>query len=371
MNIKVIQAYTLESFFIKRFRKVNLNNMTSSMTVLKYKYLKAMVEMFLQGVVVIVLLFIGGSLVSNGKISGPELISYFVGCALLIDPITVFSSCFTSIAQSYISLDRIDDILNQTPRIYNSTNPITQKINGDVAFENVSFQYLDKGEKVLDSINLSASAGEMIAIVGLSGGGKSTLIDLIPRFYDPLSGRLLIDGIDVKEYDLNCLRSQMGMVLQDDILFSGTILENIRFGNMACSTEDIVNACKMANAWDFISNFPQQLQTNVGDHGRRLSGGQKQRIAIARALLRDPRILILDEATSALDSESERIVQDALYKLMEGRTTFVVAHRLSTIKHANKIIVLDKGRLIEYGSHDELLSKKGKYFELYQVQFSS
>ena len=371
MNIKVIQAYTLESFFIKRFRKVNLNNMSSSMTVLKFKYFKAMIEMFLQGLVVIVLLFIGGSLVSTGKITGPELISYFVGCALLIDPISAFSSCFTSISQSYISLDRIDEILLSSPKIKNVSDPITRQIKGDVVFENVSFKYLEKGENVLDSINLKARSGEMVAIVGLSGGGKSTLIDLIPRFYDPMSGDLLIDGINIKEYDLACLRSQMGMVLQDDILFSGTILENIKFGNLSVSEEQVIAACKMANAWDFISNFPQKLQTNVGDQGRRLSGGQKQRIAIARALLRDPRILILDEATSALDSESERVVQDALYKLMEGRTTFVVAHRLSTIKHANKIIVLDKGRLIEYGSHDELLSQKGKYFELYQVQFSS
>ncbi len=371
MNIKVIQAYTLESFFIKKFKTVNHHNMTSSMMSIKFTYFKSMLELFLQGCVFILLIFVGGTLVSLDQMTGPELISYFLGCGLLIDPILAFSSSFSSLAQAIISLNRINDVLAQSPRIFDQPAAIDHDIKGVVEFKNVSFQYVKTGEKVLDDISFSVKPGEMIAIVGLSGGGKSTLIDMIPRFYDPLHGDIFIDEINVKDFQLFSLRSQMGMVLQDNLLFSGTIYDNIQFGNLNATKQQVIDASKMANAFNFIQEFPQGFNTQVGDQGKRLSGGQRQRISIARAFLRDPKILILDEATSALDSESEQVVQDALSVLMRGRTTFVVAHRLSTIKNADQILVLDKGRLIEFGNHEALLANKGKYFELYSIQFSS
>jgi subfamily B ATP-binding cassette protein MsbA len=264
------------------------------------------------------------------------------------------------------------EVLDAKVHIKSPEKGVSKTFSGHVKFEDVSFSYDEEthGEEVLKNFSLEAKEGEIIALVGLSGAGTSTLISLIPRFYDPSDGRILIDGTDIKEMDLYALRSQIAMVLQEDMMFRGTVSENIRYGTPHAKEKDIIDAAKQANAWEFIKDMPSGLRTKVADKGRRLSGGQKQRISIARAILRNPRILILDEATSALDSKSETLVQEALNKLMKDRTTFVIAHRLSTIMHADKIVVLDKGEIVEVGTHNDLLEKKGHYKRLHDLQFS-
>jgi len=369
INMKLIQAYTMEPHSKAKLKRQNKKNFVYQLSMVRLHETKKIIELLLQGLVFISIIFIGGHLVAQNNLTGPELISFFTGCILLIDPILAFSSGFAYIQESKISATRIYEILDYESEIQESTNAIQHDIEGKVEFKNVSFVYKGSTKKVLDNISIEANHGEVVALVGLSGAGKSTLTNLIPRFYDASEGEILIDSIPVQDYSLNSLRSQIGMVLQDDILFSGTILENIKFGSPNASTEAVIEAAKLANAWDFIKEYKDKLYTHVGDQGRRLSGGQKQRISIARAILRNPKILILDEATSALDSESEQLVKEALVKLMKNRTTFVIAHRLSTIQHANKIAVLDKGKIIEIGKHDDLLKSEGKYSKLYAAQF--
>tara|TARA_B100000131_G_scaffold322945_1_gene378868 strand:+ start:5181 stop:6899 length:1719 start_codon:yes stop_codon:yes gene_type:complete len=368
-NMKLVQAYTMESASNSRLKRENKKNFSFAMKSIRLRETKRSIELLLQGFVLISLLFYGGHLVANNVLTSPELLSFFTGCGLLIDPIIAFSSGFTSIKEADVSINRIYQILDYEPKIKNSTNGLTPQIIGHVVIKNASFHYDEPKTLVLNNISIEASQGETIALVGLSGAGKTTLINLIPRFYDVISGYIQIDGYNVKDLDLYHLRNHIGLVLQDDILFSGSILENIRYGSPNANENDIIEAAKASHCWDFIETMPDKLYTLVGDQGQRLSGGQKQRISIARAILRDPKILILDEATSALDSESEHLIKNALIKLMTGRTTFVIAHRLSTIKHANKILVLDKGAIIEEGTHDELLALNGQYSKLYNLQF--
>jgi subfamily B ATP-binding cassette protein MsbA len=238
----------------------------------------------------------------------------------------------------------------------------------EVRFENVSFEYV-AGEPVLRDVSFTAAKGEVVAVVGSSGAGKTTLVDLIPRFYAPSAGRITIDGVDTRDFSLSSLRALMGIVTQETILFNDTVYNNIAYGSPRATPETVERAARAANAHDFVLEMPSRYQTVVGDRGAQLSGGQRQRLAIARAILRDPAILIFDEATSALDSESERLVQEAMDRLFAGRTTFVIAHRLSTIRHADKILVLERGRLTEHGTHTELMTRNGTYHRLYQLQF--
>ncbi len=368
-NMKLVQAYTMESESQDRLTRENKKNFSFSMTSIRLWETKRTIELLLQGFVLISLLFYGGHLVANNTLSAPELLSFFTGCGLLIDPIIAFSSGFTSIKEAEVSINRIYKLLDYEPKIQNLSNGIKPDLTGHVLINKASFHYDEPKTLVLNNITIEALPGQTIALVGLSGAGKTTLINLIPRFYDVVSGSIDIDGHNVKDLDLYHLRSQIGLVLQDDILFSGSILENIRYGTPHASENDIIEAAKAGHCWEFIEKMPDKLYTRVGDQGKRLSGGQKQRISIARAILRNPKILILDEATSALDSESEQLVKDALIRLMKGRTTFVIAHRLSTIKHADKIIVLEKGDIIEEGTHDHLLSLNGQYNKLYTLQF--
>ena len=277
---------------------------------------------------------------------------------------------FNEISVDIPSVGRVFEILEEEPKIIDNENKILfQYFSDNITFENVDFKYKDSEERILKNINLTVKKGETVAFVGNSGGGKSTLVNLIPRFFDVSSGVIKIDGVDIKDYDVKSLRKNIGIVPQETFLFSGTILQNIKYGKRDATFDEIKEAAKKANAHDFIENLEEGYNTEIGERGVKLSGGQKQRIAIARAILENPQILILDEATSALDNESEKLVQDALEKLMGNKTTFVIAHRLTTIENSDKIVVLQQGEIKEIGTHTELLEKNGLYRSLYNKNF--
>jgi ATP-binding cassette, subfamily B, bacterial MsbA len=368
-NIRLVQAYTMEEQEINKFKTESTKNIIINMKGIRIKAIVEPLIAFLQFLVITSIIWYGAYQISKGTMSGATLTSFFAGIFLLIDPVLALSRVYTNLQQAFVSANRFFSILDTPAVISNVPNAKKMSINGDVVFQNVDFSYKKEEGKVLNDICLHAKKGEVIALVGLSGVGKSTLINLIPRFYDPSSGLITIDGVNIKEIDIYSLRSQIGIVPQDDILFRGTILNNVRYGKIDATDEEIKNACEQANAWEFIEKLGWKLRSRVQDRGTNFSGGQKQRISIARAILRDPKILILDEATSSLDPESEMLVQDALDKLMKNRTTFVIAHRLSTIMHADKIVVMEKGAIAEVGKHDELLAKDGVYSKLYNLQF--
>jgi subfamily B ATP-binding cassette protein MsbA len=369
-NIKLVQTYTMEDKEKEKFAKEMKRNFSFNMIIARLRGTMAAILEQAQGIIVLALMFVGGSMIINTTLTGPELLAYFTGVMLLIDPIQALSNVYVSTQEAMASTERMFEILDEKVHISNSPQAITHSIKGKITFDSVGFTYDSRSKNVLNTINLTANEGEIVALVGLSGAGKSTLINLISRLYDPSQGCVRIDDIDIKTMDLGSLRSQIAMVLQEDMMFRGTIGENIRYGSPNAKEKDIIDAAEKANAMEFISTFPKGLHTKVGDKARRLSGGQKQRISIARAILKNPRILILDEATSSLDSHSESLVQEALNRLMKGRTTIVIAHRLSTIEHANTILVLDKGTIIESGSHHELLKRSGHYKHLYELQFA-
>ncbi len=318
-----------------------------------------------------IVLWYGGRLVFSGGLPAGDLIAFLMLTIFVAGSVGSFVGLYSQFQEALGASKRIFDLLDEHSDLPMAEQPTTlATIRGQVRFERMSFNYGDRGDTpVLHNINLDAQPGEVTALVGPSGAGKTTLVTLLPRFYDPTEGRILLDGQDLRELDLNNLRQAIGIVPQETQLFSGSIAENILYGRPDASDEDVIAAARAANAHDFISSFPDGYDTLVGERGVKLSGGQRQRVAIARAILKDPRILILDEATSALDNESEALVQDALEHLMQGRTTFVIAHRLSTIQNADRIVVLDDGEIVQVGTHDSLLAKGGLYRELYDKQF--
>tara|TARA_B100001758_G_C18280360_1_gene541322 strand:- start:105 stop:1052 length:948 start_codon:yes stop_codon:yes gene_type:complete len=311
-------------------------------------------------------MILSGDNIGN-DLTGELFITFIIVFSQLLRPIQGISNSIANLNKSKASQDRINDILNLDEKIKNTKNPISLKnFNNNITYDNVSFKY--KNEAVLKNINITVKKGETIALVGESGSGKSTLADLLPRFYDTLEGEIKIDDYNVKEIDLKDLRSQIGIVSQESILFNAPVIENIAFGDLKPDLENVISAAKTANAHEFILELENGYQTHIGERGNMLSGGQKQRLCIARAIYKNPEIMILDEATSALDTQSEKQVQEALKNLMKNRTSIIIAHRLSTIKDANEILVLSKGQIIERGTHDELIKLNGAYFKLCSLQ---
>jgi subfamily B ATP-binding cassette protein MsbA len=325
---------------------------------------------FLGVIVLSCILWFGGRLVMGNHAGGlqPEgFITYIAIFTQIINPAKSLSTAFYNAQRGSAAVKRIEEILKAPITVQEPTNPkIFESFAGSIEFKNVSFAYEDV--VILDNINLTIQKGKTVALVGSSGAGKSTLADLIPRFHDVTRGELLIDGINIKEYSLHSLRSQMSIVTQEPILFNDTIADNIAMGNPDVNIASIEHAAKVANAHDFIMQKEEYYQTNIGDRGSKLSGGERQRLTIARAVLKNPPILILDEATSSLDTESERLVQDAIDNMMQNRTCVVIAHRLSTIRHADEIVVLQKGKIVERGTHEQLIENKGFYKRLVDMQ---
>lgn len=369
-SIKVVKSFGREEYEFERFSSENDENFRAKVRSEQYGASLTSIIEFITAFSFTAILWYGGYEVMNGYIKASDLIAFFTLLLTIMNPMSSLSKLSTTIQHAIVSAERIFalmDVDNQI-MIENKNTEVLEKVDGCLDFQNIYFSY-DKGEEVLKNINFQIKAGEVVALVGPSGAGKTTIADLIPRFYEPTKGRILLDGKDIKEIDLNSLRAQIGIVPQETILFSGTLHNNIRYGKLEATDEEIIEAAKVANAHDFIIQFPSGYETVVGERGVGLSGGQRQRIAIARAILKNPRILILDEATSALDTESEILVQEALNRLMKSRTTLIIAHRLSTIKNADKIIVLSKGEIAEIGTHDQLMAKGGIYNNLYKSSF--
>ncbi|NEO67497.1 MAG: ATP-binding cassette domain-containing protein, partial [Moorea sp. SIO4G2] len=325
---------------------------------------------FLEALCFLLLLLLGAWQIAEGNLTASKFVSYGIGVAMLIDPINILTQNYNEFKQGEASIDRIFELFALEPTVIEKPSAIVlPPVTGRVEYCNVSFAY-QPGEPVLRNLNLEIASGDAIALVGASGAGKTTLVNLLPRFYDPQSGEILIDGINIQDITLNSLRRQIGIVPQDTTLFSGTIAQNIAFGQLKPDFKAVQEAAKIANAHQFIIKLSQGYHTWVGERGINLSGGQRQRIAIARAVLLDPRILILDEATSALDSESEALVQEALERIMEDRTVFIIAHRLATVRRADRILVVEQGRIVESGNHEGLLEKGGRYARFYAQQFN-
>ena len=370
-GIRVIRAFATEKHEINDFKKKNINLKKIAVKSARYNAKANSIMEAMNYIIIALLLMFSGYRVLRAKNFTPgDFITIVGAISSMYTPARRAMTRFNSISANISSITRVSEILEEVPAIVNKKDCIKfENFARDITFENVDFKYKDGTEKILKNINLDVKKGETIAFVGNSGGGKSTLVNLIPRFFDVSGGSLKIDGIDIRDYEIKSLRKAIGIVPQETFLFSGTILSNIKYSRQNATFEEIVEAAKQANAHEFIENLSDGYNTEIGERGVKLSGGQKQRIAIARAILENPQILILDEATSALDNESEKLVQDALEKLMKGKTTFVIAHRLTTIENSNKIVVIQKGEIKEIGSHNELLSKDGIYKALYNKNF--
>jgi subfamily B ATP-binding cassette protein MsbA len=367
-GIKVIKAFGLEEREVDKFKSANLKFLNFARKTLKYEAMHTPIMEIITSFGIAGVIWFGGSHVLSGEMTADAFISFVVAMGMIYSPIKKLLNVYSIVQRSLGAAERVFDIIDEKPEITDIPDALSlERARGEVEFRDVSFSY--NNEPILVQVNLSAKKGEVIALVGPSGAGKTTLVSLLPRFYDVGSGSIRIDGIDIRELKHFDLLQQIALVDQETILFNETIANNIKYGKTDATDEEVERAARAAYAHDFISEMPDVYQTNIGDRGVRLSGGQKQRLCIARAILKNAPILILDEATSALDTESEQMVQQAINNLMSNRTTFVIAHRLSTILHADTIVVLDKGAVVEQGSHHQLIEAGGLYKKLYTMQF--
>jgi subfamily B ATP-binding cassette protein MsbA len=373
-GVKVVKAFGMEEFENKKFQTQTWRYFKSLLKITRIRNLASPITEFLSVVAGVVIIWYGGMQVLElGTMRASEFLTFLIAIFQIMPPVKELTSVNNRIQESTSAAKRVFEILDIEPDIKEAPNAIELKeFKDEIVFENVWFSYngTKNGDFILKGINLKVKKGEILAIVGPSGAGKSTLVDLIPRFYDPTEGRILIDGIDLRMIKIKSLRDKIGIVTQETILFNDTIRNNIAYGLEDCPIDKIIEAAKAANAHDFIMQLPNGYDTVIGERGMKLSGGQRQRISIARALLKNPPILILDEATSNLDAESEILVQEAIERLMQNRTVFVIAHRLSTIRNADRIIVIDNGRIVQEGKHEELIHQDGLYKKLYEMQFN-
>jgi len=368
-GIREIKAFNRES---EQLERVELGIQDYRVSLLKALKLMAVFQPFIDfstSIGQLVAIFFGGRMALQGTLSVADLVAFFLYLEMFYQPIRALGTSWEQVQESLAGFDRISELLDEEPEVKKSHQSLalSEPVRGAINLEGVSFSYIE-GEPVLENINLEIPASNVIALVGPTGVGKSTLVSLIPRFYDVTSGVIKLDGINIQDLDTDQLRNKISIVLQDVFLFHGTVRENILFGNPKATDEDIIEAAQVANAHDFIMNLPDGYETLIGERGVKLSGGQRQRISIARAVLKDSPILILDEATSSVDTETELLIQQALERLMVGRTTIIIAHRLSTVRNANKIVVLEGTEIIEQGTHDALIAKNGLYHRLYTVQ---
>jgi subfamily B ATP-binding cassette protein MsbA len=368
-SIKVIKSFVREDYELRRFDHENYQNFRAQMKTIQVSAVVAPVINILQTIGVTGIIWYGGHEVLNGHLTSGSLISFLFYATNLANPVKRLSNVYGNVQRALAAAQRVFDVMDTEPSIKDIPGAVQlPPVKGHVAFHHIDFEYLP-GEPVLHNLSFEVKPGQMVALVGPSGSGKTTIANLIPRFYEPAAGQITIDGVNIRTVTMNSLREQVGIVPQETLLFNGTIYENILYGKLDASSESVIAAAKAANAHNFIMEMPRQYDTPIGERGAKLSGGQRQRIAIARAILKNPSILILDEATSALDTESEALVQEALNKLMIGRTSLVIAHRLSTVQKADLILVMEKGKILEYGRHDELLHAQGLYSKLYHIQF--
>ncbi len=369
-SVRVVKSFVREEYEIDRFHKQNELNFKAVMKNAQQMSLLTPVVEFLAALAVTLIVWFGGYEVVNGHITAGSLVAFLTYAVNLANPVKRISRVYGNVQKAMAAADRVFDVMDLPEIITNKPDAkVLPPVEGRVKFEHVGFEYKE-GVPALTDVSFDVQPGQMVAFVGPSGSGKSTIANLIPRFYDVTSGSVTIDGMDVRDVTMESLREQIGIVPQETMLFSATVLENIRYGRLDATEEEVIEAAKAANCHEFIMDLPNGYQTKIGERGLNLSGGQRQRIAIARAILKNPRLLILDEATSALDTESEKIVQAALDDLMVGRTAFVIAHRLSTIFNADKIIVIENGHIKETGTHEELLAQGGLYSTLYKIQFN-
>lgn len=370
-SARVVKSFVREDYEIKRFDAQNMTNFYANMKNIKLNALLTPTVELVAAIGVTVVMWYGGMSVINGAITAGSLVAFLVYAVNIANPIKRLTKVVASIQQALAAGERVFGILDLEENIKELPSAkLLPPVQGYVEFKHVDFAY-NKDEQVIEDLSFKVNRGQIVAIVGPSGAGKSTIASLLPRFYDVTNGSIVIDGMDIRDVTLNSLREQVGIVPQETLLFNGSVYDNILYGRLDATKEEVEAAAKAANAHDFIMGLPEGYDTMLGDRGVNISGGQRQRISIARAILKNPQILILDEATSALDTESERIVQEALDRLMVGRTSFVIAHRLSTIKNADRILVMEKGRLVEDGSHEELMAQEGLYAHLYRIQYRS
>ncbi len=368
-GMPVIKSFAIEDYEQRQFDKQNRNFLTKALEHTSWNAKAFSVVNTVTDIAPIIVISYAGYEVVLGNLTIGTMVAFVGYIERLYNPLRRLVNSSTTLTQSFASMDRLFEFMDEKYDIKDKQDAIEcNNVEGNIVFENVSFAYEQKEEPVLHNISLNIKKGETVAFVGMSGGGKSTLVSLIPRFYDVTSGRILLDGIDIRDFKVRSLRDKIGMVFQDSILFSDSVKENILLGKPNATDEEVIAAAKAANAHEFIMNLPNGYDTKVGERGVKLSGGQKQRIAIARVFLKNPPLLILDEATSALDLESEHLIQETLERLAKNRTTLIVAHRLSTITHADRIVLIENGKIVESGTHEELMKKKGSYYKLFTIQ---